>query len=498
MNSNPSPADGRATARSAAPTVGVTGRPPVMRRRWPIVAGFLLVALSLLAFPVLGYLYVVWAADRDVELAIAEIEERDPRWRLDDMMADRKPIADADNSALVVGKVDAFFRPRTYDIGEKNARQIDKQSSVHRLNDLQVAALRETLTKHAEAVKLARTLKDFSGEGRYGIKIAPDYLSTNAEALQRCRGVMAILQHDAMLRAEDEDAAGALESCQAILAAARSVGDEPFLTAALVRIAGHQLLAVAVERTLAQGEPPAEHLRAMQDLLGKEIDAEYFQFAMRGERGGADMLLNHLRKGGVPFSTVTGSRGGGPDDWLLATFPGLLLSGRAEHLRLMTRAVEAGKLPPEKQAAEFDKIDQATRVSGSLVTKLLMPAIGRVSLAHRRTLAQLRCTWAGVAAERYRRDRGDWPASLEELAKNGLLPSVPLDPFDGQPLRYKILADGVLIYSIGADGVDNGGLIDRANPNAPGTDVGFRLWHPEHRRQEPLPPLPDDDAGGPP
>ncbi len=73
---------------------------------------------------------------------------------------------------------------------------------------------------------------------------------------------------------------------------------------------------------------------------------------------------------------------------------------------------------------------------------------------------------------------------------------MPLDPFDGQPLRYKVVADGVLIYSVGLDGVDDGGAINRENWTTPGTDLGFRLWNTASRRQQPLPP-PDDVGENP-
>ena len=38
------------------------------------------------------------------------------------------------------------------------------------------------------------------------------------------------------------------------------------------------------------------------------------------------------------------------------------------------------------------------------------------------------------------------------------LPAVPRDLIDGQPLRFKTLARGYVVYSIGADGMDEGGL----------------------------------------
>ncbi len=68
---------------------------------------------------------------------------------------------------------------------------------------------------------------------------------------------------------------------------------------------------------------------------------------------------------------------------------------------------------------------------------------------------------AMISAESYRRAHGAWPASLSELVP-GYLPSVPLDPFDGKPLRYVApRAEGglPLLYSVGVDAVDEGGKL---------------------------------------
>src|SRR6267154_1207344 len=94
-------------------------KPPRRRRRWVFALACL---LGFAAIPVLGYFYVSWATDRDIDAAIAEVERVDPRWRFDDLLADRKPIADAENPALVVAKADALLKPGNYDIGEKNWR----------------------------------------------------------------------------------------------------------------------------------------------------------------------------------------------------------------------------------------------------------------------------------------------------------------------------------------------------------------------------------------
>lgn len=61
-----------------------------------------------------------------------------------------------------------------------------------------------------------------------------------------------------------------------------------------------------------------------------------------------------------------------------------------------------------------------------------------------------------VALEIYRRHQGHYPAVLPELVPS-LLPAVPADRITGKPVRYKLVSGKPLIYSVGADRVDNGG-----------------------------------------
>ena len=97
------------------------------------------------------------------------------------------------------------------------------------------------------------------------------------------------------------------------------------------------------------------------------------------------------------------------------------------------------------------------------------------------------CVGVGIACERYRLKHGRWPKSLDDLADFGFA-KTPVDPFDGQPLRYLIEADGVIIYSVGKNGIDDGGDTHRREGTA--EDVGCRLWNPARRRiKTPAPAL---------
>ena len=71
---------------------------PVRRRRWlRYTAGFLVLACLCGG---LGYFYVTWSFDNELAAAIAETEALDPRWRLEEIEADRKTYRDDENAAL--------------------------------------------------------------------------------------------------------------------------------------------------------------------------------------------------------------------------------------------------------------------------------------------------------------------------------------------------------------------------------------------------------------
>jgi hypothetical protein len=75
-------------------------------------------------------------------------------------------------------------------------------------------------------------------------------------------------------------------------------------------------------------------------------------------------------------------------------------------------------------------------------------------------LAIRRTAIATLAAERYRREHaGAVPQSLDALVPR-YLNRVPLDPFSGDPIRYRYVGDSYTIYSIGRNGEDDAGALD--------------------------------------
>lgn len=66
-------------------------------------------------------------------------------------------------------------------------------------------------------------------------------------------------------------------------------------------------------------------------------------------------------------------------------------------------------------------------------------------------------TKAILATFAYKARTGHLPDSLAELVVEGDLEGVPIDPYSGKPLVYRIVGKDFTLYSVGADFIDNGG-----------------------------------------
>jgi hypothetical protein len=91
-----------------------------------------------------------------------------------------------------------------------------------------------------------------------------------------------------------------------------------------------------------------------------------------------------------------------------------------------------------------------------IISHSLMPALTKMIEAHARVDAQLAAAHTAVALERYRLANNSLPDDLAQLVPT-YIEKIPIDPFDGRPLRYKKLSPqpGYTIYSIGTDEHDD-------------------------------------------
>jgi hypothetical protein len=431
------------------PAVSTPVRPRHWRRRL-IAAGLLLGAVA-----VAGWWHFL--SDTDLDQARAEADRLDPGWRWDELEAKRAAIPDGQNAALVL----RAHEGRWWFIRAWENQRLKLPPPNARLSEEWMTAQQAALAKCGPLLGEARRLADFD-RGRFPSSTM-GYFSLSSAAPHR-------LRDDAFARIEAGDFDGALVSIRAIITCSRAIGDEPTTDGQAHRVNFRGEALAAVERLLAQSEPPVAALAALQAGLEADDGDDLRLIAARGERALAELGWESVTLWRQMDSRIRQRRFIDRSDYVV-------------RLRALTALIEVLKLPEREQPDRIAALKADPSVSRRYRLGQFNDALFPIDHA------RLRCAIAALAADRFRRNQGRWPGALDELVTAGLLSAVPLDPFDGQPLRLKRTAGGLILYSVGKDGQDDGGQRIRWDYVwGPSSARGFRLWDPAARRQPPMTP----------
>jgi hypothetical protein len=424
------------------------------------------------------------AGERRLAEVVAELDATDPGWRLDDILAEREKRFPPDDQNIMIVVQAAAAQPHKA-LTEWAARNPDWLPKPG-FNRLPAADVRAEVGRVREecraAIDTARRVRGLPAGG-YRLDVKPNPLDTLIRPTQEVHTAAVLLQFDAATAAACGDADRAVTSAHACLDAARGIGDEPTLISMLVRMACGNIAKETAERTLALGVPTTG-LTELQATFADEADAPLLAIGLRGERAMLDRLYDSLDTGRTDLGAIGDDRRTefNPErvfgEWM---YRGKLPADRATYLRWTTDMLAVAQRPPHERLSLLTAVPQPDFRQAPLC-KLLVPSVGRLESVDPRVKAALRSAAVGIACERYRQKHGRWPAALADIPKD-ILAAVPLDPYDGRPLRYSKTHDGVVVYSVGPDLADDNGNLSYGQPQ-PGEDVGFRLWDVGRRRAE--------------
>jgi hypothetical protein len=344
-----------------------------LSRSWP---GRLALSMALmLVFSIGYYVWNRYHSASKLRAAVEELNRTDPGWTLAELEAARAPVADADNSALLIDDAAKLLDHNWLD-DEFTERFADLRPE-QQLNEEQIVSLRWKLDSLRPALTAARRIAD-KPNGRYPIQFARNPLTTILERQQGSRNISALLRYDAWICAHNGDRTAAATACRAGFHVARAIGDEPITISQLVRSAEAAVACSSVERVLAQGEMALSDLESLQRLVEQEAEHRALEVTMRGERAMMHAVFEALESGETTLDELDGPRKKQPIwDTLRAPFVQAYI--RADHpvlLGWLTDAVAAARLPEEEQEAAFAAIEMRIKAEKqrSPVAALLMPA----------------------------------------------------------------------------------------------------------------------------
>ena len=485
------------------------GRRPWLTLKTLGCFGALVALLAVTAVAV--YVFLIFAAQNSLRDAIAEADHLDPAWRLEDLEAKRQadmiPWGEDATACVLevlelipedwlslnpeIRKADGPF------LGKNLEEALDLVAPNILLGPDFANGLEDEMSELAQALQVAARLSNLS-RGRNALEYQDVIFNTLLPNTQNSRKVARLLKLASFNHAQRGDLDEALDGCRAIIGVSDSIGDEPFTISQLVRLSDNLFAAKAFERVLAQGEPSDSALERAQHRVVEESKIPFALIAFRGERASFFDVLGKIAREELPISALSdrGSSDKKPQAPFAPHGRAFFQYNQGLSLNFLTRAVEIVKLHPHEQLAPWKAWEKMTRkpegwkLYRGAMTYLLLPSIGAFHLAYLRTVALLNVTQTMIAMERSRILLGRWPTSLDEIPR-AILPENPIDPFSGQHVKIARTNDGWIVYSVGPDGIDDGGKLDpRFDRKKERLDWGYQLWDVSERRL--LPDLPDD------
>lgn len=331
--------------------------------------------------------------------------------------------------------------------------------------------VREAIEDYAElnVPALAKARESF-GESHFAFPIdfsfGPD---TTLAHLPKFKTLARLGAFQALLAADAGDEQKATAELCGILQTARGLDEEPCIISFLVRCAVIQMAIQAAERDLNRIQFSEPSLERLARMLTSVRTSNLLSRAFIGERAitAPVFRLSRAEAEAVSADQERGSPrppirfAGKPNPFLWAT--GFFDRDLNFFLRTMEQAIALATQSPPASLVLTNAMRRAAaeaRRKYYVYSSMLLPSLEKVVVRDVTVQTSLKLALTACAVEQFRQRRGQLPDSLERLTPE-FLPQAPTDPFDGQRLRYRMLPRGYVIYSVGADGHDDGG---RARP----------------------------------
>jgi len=319
--------------------------------------------------------------------------------------------------------------------------------------------------------------------GASGQRDHAEYERISMGSLSDYHRLMKLLAVDTAMRIVDANPTGAVNDIVRSIRMSEPLYAEPDLIAHLVGLRCDWQTCSNVQILLSAYELNDHDLTRLDSAWARHIQRDSPRIAVLGERARfMEQSEPEAMKEAGYWAWYSTYRGVclNPFSWLPFRVKRAFIEDRTRALARFSPMVEASCSVDAGYAFAKHEHRPVSDAAGPCET--LVPLLDHTVEVYARSVGLSRCVSVALAAERFRLQRGQFPDQAADLVP-GFLTAIPKDPFDGQPLRYRRTDNGVVIYTIGDDKVDDGGHV-APQPGQRGdraSDFGSRLLDPDKR-----------------
>jgi hypothetical protein len=314
-----------------------------------------------------------------------------------------------------------------------------------------VDVVRRYVNGNASALRLARKaapMPRFKSETNWA-----DHINAKLTHLAPLHNLGRLMNYNACVELADGRLDDAIESCTDAMRIGRHASAEPCITGRMVEISVRatalRILACILTQT-KDAEQAGRVLAAVEKLYPERRMREM----LAAERAMGISFFGDVRAGKMSLDDPYGGTGA-PQQYPPVVYD----TNEGTYLDLMEGYIELADKPYYEVADRMAMLERrSTRISPlATVAYTMIPGyanICRQDAGDRALTDVVRCA-AAVKVYELRTDR--LPDALTDLVPDPL-PKAPVDEFSGETLRYEKRGDGFVVYSVGQNQIDDGGV----------------------------------------
>jgi ABC-type transport system involved in multi-copper enzyme maturation permease subunit len=296
--------------------------------------------------------------------------------------------------------------------------------------------------------------------------------------LDKMRSLARLIKARTYILAEEKRYTTALKSAETGLQVGNSLTYEPLLISQLVRVAVDTIVINSYRSLLSAQEGVISSDSCREIIEGIDRKDRQLTISIEGEPvifsndyNMESLYLNAGRRTSIKNRNFLKA-------YVIYVLMPMFKAESAFYMQAIMRLVDFAKQPYyliKKPLSTWEKkiAPEAKMPPRYVLARMVLPAYGRTLAQQARYNATLDTFKLALALKIYKQQHGHYPDTLAPLAPE-VIKELPLDPFTGKDYIYRRESKGFIVYSVGPNEKDNGGVYD-PKQSTKYDDIAFKV-----------------------